>query len=174
MEHLRYPIGRYSFEGMNSEQQEKWIAEIERLPAALREAVAGLNDEQLDTPYRLGGWTVRQVVHHIADAGLNCFSRFKLALTESNPTIKPFDEEGWADTSDSLKASPELSLIIVEGLYARWSLLLRSMDRTQFEKQFYHPERGSQLKLSYFLGFVAWHGKHHVAHITSLRERMHW
>ncbi|GKU78499.1 YfiT family bacillithiol transferase [Paenibacillus sp. L3-i20] len=174
MEKLRYPIGRYTFEGMNEVQKDKWITEVEKLPAQLKLAIDGLTEEQLDTAYRLEGWTVRQVVHHIADASINCFSRFKLALTEENPTIKPFNEEGWAITADSLDASPEISLLIIDGIYARWALLLRSMDRAHFEKQFYHPERGSQLKLSYFLGFVAWHGKHHVAHITSLREKMDW
>lgn len=174
MEQMRYPIGRYNFEGMTTAQKDKWIAELEKLPAQLKAAIAGLSAEQLDTPYRLGGWTVRQVVHHIADAGINCFSRFKLALTESNPTIKPFDEERWATTSDSMAAHPEVSLLIVDGIYARWTLLLHSMERSDFEKQFYHPASGNQMKLSYFLGFVAWHGRHHVAHITSLRERMDW
>lgn len=172
MEQLRYPIGRYSFDGMTTAQKDIWIREVEALPAQLRAAIKGLSDEQLDTPYRTGGWTVRQVVHHLADAAMNCFSRFKLALTESNPTIKPFNEESWAETPDSLIVPPEVSLAIVEGIYTRWTVLLRSMERSDFEKQFYHPEKGSQIKLSWFLGFVAWHGRHHVAHITSLRDRM--
>ncbi|MHA6484596.1 YfiT family bacillithiol transferase [Paenibacillus sp. strain BS8-2] len=174
MEQLRYPIGRYQFEGMNSAQRERWISEIEALPGQLRAAIDGLDAEQLDTPYRTGGWTVRQVVHHLADAGMNCFTRFKLALTESNPTIKPFHEERWAETSDSLKAPPELSVAIIDGLYSRWTLLLHGMEKSSFDKEFYHPERGMQIKLSYFLGFVAWHGRHHVAQITNLRERNEW
>ncbi|MEK3884416.1 YfiT family bacillithiol transferase [Paenibacillus sp. PL2-23] len=174
MEQLRYPIGKYSFEGMTAAQQREWIREVEALPALLKAAIEGLDDEQLDTPYRTGGWTIRQVVHHVADAAMNCFSRFKLALTENNPTIKPFNEEGWAETEDSLKVAPEVSLAIVDGVHRRWSVLLHAMERSDFDKQFYHPEKGSQLKLSWFLGFVAWHGKHHVAHITSLRERMDW
>lgn len=174
MEQLRYPIGRYQFEGMNNAQRDKWIAEVEALPAGLRAALDGLNDEQLDTPYRRGGWTIRQVTHHLADAGMNCFTRFKLALTESNPTIKPFDEGPWSELPDVMKAPPEVSLAIIDGLYARWSLLLRGMEREQFEREFYHPEQGMQIKLSYFLGFVAWHGRHHLAHITNLRERMEW
>ncbi|RIX49932.1 putative metal-dependent hydrolase [Paenibacillus nanensis] len=174
MDQLRYPVGTYTFEGMTAAQQDKWIREVAELPGQLRSAIEGLTDEQLDTPYRTGGWTVRQVVHHLADAAMNCYTRFKLALTESNPTVKPFDEEGWAGTADSLDAPPGLSLMIVDGVYARWELLLRSMQRADFEKQFYHPGMGKQLKLSYFLGFVAWHGRHHVAHITSLRERMNW
>lgn len=174
MDKLRYPIGRYSFEGMTNKHREQWIADIERLPGQLRAALADLDEEQLDTPYRSGGWTVRQVAHHLADASMNCFSRFKLALTENNPTIKPFNEERWAETADSLQASPEISFAIVEGIYTRWVLLLRSMQPADFEKMFYHPEKGSQIGLAYFLGFVAWHGRHHVAQITSLRERKDW
>ncbi|MBD2871455.1 YfiT family bacillithiol transferase [Paenibacillus arenilitoris] len=174
MDKLRYPIGRYSYEGMTVKQRELWIADVENLPAQLKAALAGLDEEQLDTPYRSGGWTVRQVVHHIADAAMNCYSRFKLALTESNPTIKPFNEERWAETADSLHASTELSVAIIEGIYARWTLLLRSMQASDFDKMFYHPEKGSQIGLAYFLGFVAWHGKHHVAQIASLRERKDW
>lgn len=171
MDKLRYPIGRYAYEGMTAKQKDEWIADIERLPGQLRQALEGLNDEQLDTPYRSGGWTARQVAHHLADASMNCFSRFKLALTEKNPTIKPFNEESWAETADSLNASPQVSLAIVEGIYARWVLLLRSMERADFDKQFYHPEKGSQIGLAYFLGFVAWHGKHHVGHINIVKER---
>lgn len=174
MDQMRYPIGTYTFEGMTAAQKDKWIREVAELPGQLRASIDGLTEEQLDTPYRTGGWTVRQVVHHIADAAMNCYTRFKLALTESNPTVKPFDEEGWAGTADSLEAPPELSLMIIDGVYARWELLLRSMERSDFDKQFYHPGMGKQLKLAYFLGFVAWHGRHHVAHITSLRERMDW
>lgn len=174
MDQLRYPIGRYEFEGMTTQQCERWISEIERLPAKLKAALEGMDDSQLDTPYRKGGWTVRQVVHHIADAAMNSFARFKLALTENNPTIKPFDESKWAETADSLNTSPTLSIVIIEGLYERFAVLLRSLDRSDFEKQFYHPEVGSQFALAYFLGFVAWHGNHHVAHIASLKERMGW
>ncbi|WP_028611124.1 YfiT family bacillithiol transferase [Paenibacillus harenae] len=174
MDKLRYPIGRYSYEGMTAKQREQWISEVERLPGQLKAALEGLDDDQLDTPYRSGGWTVRQVTHHIADAAMNCFSRFKLALTEPNPTIKPFNEERWAITADSLQASPSVSLAVIEGIYARWVLLLRSMEPADFDKMFYHPEKGSQIGLAYFLGFVAWHGRHHVAQITSLRERNDW
>lgn len=174
MEQLRYPNGRFQFEGMTTVQMEKWIGEVEKLPAELRAAIDGLSDEQLDTPYRTGGWTVRQVVHHIADASMNMFSRFKLALTESNPTIKPFNEDRWVATADSERAAPELSLVIIDGLHARAALLLRSMERADFEKQFYHPEKGSQMKLSLLLAYMAWHGRHHAAHIASLRERMEW
>jgi len=174
MDKLRYPIGRYVYESMTAKHREQWITDMEKLPEQLKAVLNELDDEMLDTAYRLGGWTVRQVVHHIADAAMNSFSRFKLALTESNPTIKPFDEELWASTADSLQASPDLSVAIVEGIYSRWVMLLRSMSQSDFDKMFYHPGKGSQIKLSYFLGYVSWHGKHHVAHIRHLRDRMEW
>lgn len=174
MDQLRYPIGKFMFEGMTPQQRERWIEELEQLPAQLKLAIKGLDDEQLDSPYRTGGWTIRQVVHHVADASMNSFSRFKLALTESNPTIKPFKEDGWANTADVLEAPTDTSIAIVEGIYSRMSLLLRSMEGQDYLKQFYHPEKGSQVGLAYFLGFVVWHGKHHIAHITNLRERMGW
>ncbi|CAM4285234.1 putative damage-inducible protein DinB [Paenibacillus endophyticus] len=174
MDKLRYPIGRYSFEGMTNKHREQWIIDIERLPGQLSAALAELDDEQLDTSYRSGSWSVRQVAHHLADASMNYFSRFKLALTENNPTIKPFNEERWAETADSLQASSAISLSIVEGIHARLVLLLRSLETADFDKMFYHPEKGSQIGLAYFLGYVAWHGKHHVAQITSLRERKDW
>ncbi|REK76388.1 YfiT family bacillithiol transferase [Paenibacillus paeoniae] len=174
MEQLRFPNGKFVFEGMSTVQMEQWINEVEKLPGELRAAIEGLDDEQLDVPYRTGGWTARQIVHHLADANMNMFSRFKLALTESNPTIKPFNEERWVITADTLNASPVTSLLIIDGLHARTSLLLRSMERPDFEKQFYHPEKGSQMKLSSLLAYMAWHGRHHVSHILSLRERMEW
>lgn len=174
MEQKRYPIGRFLFEGMTAAQQEQWIVEVEQFPHLIREAAVGLNDEQLNTPYRHGGWTVRQTVHHMADASMQCYSRFKWALTESNPTIKPFHEDGWAGLKDSVTAPPEHSLAILDGVHPRWSILLRSMGRADFEKQFYHPEQGIQIKLSAFLSFVAWHGKHHAAHIRNLREERGW
>lgn len=174
MDKLRYPIGRYSFEGMTVKHREQWIADMENLPSQLAAVLADLDENQLDTSYRSGGWTVRQVVHHIADASMNSFSRFKLALTEPNPTIKPFKEERWAETADSLNAPVHASVSIIEGIYARWVLLLRSMEAVDFEKMFYHPEKGSQIGLANFLGFVSWHGRHHVAQIRSLRERKDW
>jgi hypothetical protein len=174
MDALRYPIGRYRFEGMNAARQEKWISELEELPKVLRETISGLDDSQLDLAYRKGGWSSRQVVHHLADAIINNYSRFKLALTESNPTIKPFDEEAWAATEDGLHAPTETSISMIEGTCARWALLLRSLDRADFEREFYHPGKGRQFKLSYYLGYVTWHARHHVAHISGLRERNNW
>ncbi|MEF2248454.1 MULTISPECIES: YfiT family bacillithiol transferase [unclassified Paenibacillus] len=174
MEDLRYPIGKFAFEGMSSQQREQWINDLEQFPKLLKDAVAGLNDKQLDTPYRTGGWTIRQLVHHLADASMNGFTRFKLALTENNPTIKPFNPDSWANLIDGANASISPSLLMVEGIYVRWVQLLRSMQTTDFAKQFYHPERGSQIRLSYFLGFSAWHVMHHLTQITNAKLRKDW
>ncbi|KIL39652.1 metal-dependent hydrolase [Gordoniibacillus kamchatkensis] len=170
---LQYPIGKFKYEGADAVQLASWIADIAALPERLRAAVQGLSAEQLDTPYRPGGWTVRQVVHHVADSHMNSFTRFKLALTENNPTIKPYDEAAWAELDDGRIADPALSLALLDALHSRWTQLLRSMTPQQFERTFHHPENGPQ-PLARATGLYAWHGKHHTAHITSLRERMGW
>jgi len=139
----------------------------------LRAAVAGLRPEQLDTPYRPGGWTVRQVVHHVPDSHMNSYMRFKLALTEDEPTIKPYDEKLWAELADTPATPVEVSLTLLESMHDRWVRLLRSLQDAHFERQFRHPELGV-VRLDRNLALYAWHGKHHVAHITSLRERMSW
>lgn len=132
-----------------------------------------MNEEQLDTPYRDGGWTVRQVVHHVADSHMNAYVRFRLALTEQEPVIKPYDEAAWAELADAKDAPPEISLALIDALHNRWTRLLRSMSGADFLKQFRHPELGA-VPLEKNLALYAWHGKHHVAHITGLRERMQW
>lgn len=173
MEDLRYPIGDFSFPASTTaEQRAEWIADIEKAPALLRAAVAGLTREQLTTPYRPGGWTVHQVVHHIPDSHLNSFVRFKLALTEDNPTIKAYDEARWAQLAD-YEGDHEASLILLESLHERWVRLLRSMTDADYKRAFQHPERGP-VRLDQNLGLYSWHGRHHVAHITRLRERMGW
>jgi len=133
--------------------------------------VAGLSEPQLDTPYRPGGWTVRQVVHHVPDSHINSYVRFRLALTENEPTVKPYDESRWAELADSRTAHIETSLALLESLHERWVLLLRSLSPADFRRQFRHPELGA-VSLEKNLALYAWHGRHHVAHITSLRERM--
>lgn len=170
----RYPIGKFSFDGVvDAKQREQWISEIATQPSRLREAVAGLSDAQLDTPYRDGGWTVRQVVHHVPDSHMNSYIRFKLALTEDNPTIKPYDETAWAKLADS--ALPvEVSLRLLEAIHERWVVLLKSLKDTDFEKTFMHPQSGETLSLARTLGLYAWHGNHHIAHVTELRKRMNW
>ena len=173
-EDLRYPIGKFNLQADVTEaQRNRFIDEIAEAPSRLRRAVADLSPEQLETPYRPGGWTVRQVVHHIPDSHLNSYSRFKLALTEDEPTIKPFREDRWAELEDTRRTPVEVSLALLEALHERWVVLLRSLSAADFERTFHHPELGV-VPLSKNVALYAWHGKHHVAHITSLRERMGW
>jgi hypothetical protein len=170
MEDLRHPIGRFSFQPPSTaEQRKQWIADIEEAPAKMRAAVAGLSEEQLNTPYREGGWTVRQVVHHVPESHMNAYIRFKLALTENEPTVKPYDEAAWAETADVRETPIEVSLALLDNLHQRWVILLRSMSDADFQKQFRHPELGV-VSLEKNLALYAWHGKHHVAHITSCKR----
>lgn len=172
---LRYPIGRFRFDGETSSgMQQQWIEEIAAAPAQLRAAVVGLNASQLDTPYRDGGWTVRQVVHHVPDSHLNAYTRIKLALTEDKPTIKPYEEARWAELPDARDGDIEPSLNLLEFLHQRWLMLLRQLKPADYDRQFRHPEHGRIFKLSETLALYAWHGRHHVAHVTSLRERRGW
>lgn len=172
---LRYPIGRFSYEGaMSAKQRERCINDIASLPEELAAALNGLNEEQLDTPYRPEGWTVRQVTHHLADSHMNSFIRFKLALTEEQPTIKPYFEERWALLEDAAKASADLSLMLLSGLHDRWVYLLRSMSEEDFSRTVFHPESQKIFTLDTFLALYSWHGRHHTAHITGLRQRMGW
>ena len=170
---LRYPIGKFPrVESLTPKQRLEHIDTIAAAPAHLRAAVAGLNAQQLDTPYRPGGWTVRQVAHHVPDSHMNAFIRFKLALTEDVPTIKPYMEARWADLADA-KAPIEASLDLLEILHKRWDVLLRSIASADWSRQFRHPELGL-LTLDQNLAIYSWHGRHHAAHITALRERQGW
>ncbi|WP_276575597.1 YfiT family bacillithiol transferase [Paenibacillus sp. YPG26] len=170
---LRYPIGTFAFEGEISQaQRTEWIQDIDELPVKLREAVQGLSQDQLNLPYRDGGWTIRQVVHHVADSHMNSYIRFKLALTEENPAIKPYYEDRWAALTDSLTGDIELSLSLLEPLHRRWVILLNAMGEADYRREFYHPESKKLSRLDYSLGVYAWHGKHHTAHITALRDRL--
>jgi uncharacterized damage-inducible protein DinB len=174
MESLKFPIGKFSFpQTLTAEQRQSLIAEIAEAPARMRAAIAGLSEAQLDTPYRDGGWTVRQVIHHVPDSHMNAFIRFKLALTEHEPTIKPYDEAAWALLADVKETPVDVSLALLEALHDRWVRLLQSMSESDFKKQFRHPDLGV-VPLERNLALYAWHGKHHVAHITALRERMQW
>ena len=174
MADLRFPIGEFVFpEGIDERQRQEWIDAIAATPERLREAVAGLDDSQLDTPYRPGGWTVRQVVHHLPDSHLNSYVRFKLALTEDTPTIRPYDEKRWAELSDA-EEPIEVSLRLLETLHARWVSLLRFLSPEDYARAFLHPEFARKITLEQNLALYAWHGRHHVAHVTSLRERMGW
>ena len=174
MTDLRYPIGKFSFDDeITPEKRRQCIQQIAAAPAQLRAAVAGLSPEQLDTPYRPGGWTVRQVVHHVPDSHLNSYIRCKLALTEEEPTIKPYDEKRWAELEDVRATPVEVSLMLLESLHRRWVPLLESLAPADFARKFRHPELGA-LTLEQNIALYAWHGRHHVAHITSLRQRMGW
>jgi uncharacterized damage-inducible protein DinB len=173
-EDLRYPIGKFVPPVEIAERQrEALISEIEILPANLRKSVAKLDDEQLDTPYRENGWTIRQLVHHLPDSHMNSYARFRLALTEDSPTIKPYREDAWANLPDARSAPVELSLNLLEALHGRWVILLRAMSEDQFTRVFEHPEVG-QMSLACALALYAWHGRHHLAHIKSLRSRRGW
>jgi Mycothiol maleylpyruvate isomerase N-terminal domain. len=170
----RFPIGKFHFDSRPSADQRKLlINEIEQIPSALRAAVKGLSPQQLDTPYRDGGWTARQVTHHLPDSHMNAYVRYKLALTEDEPTIKPYAEDRWAQLSDSQSTPVEVSLMLLDSLHARWVQLLRAIKPEEWKRNFRHPEIGT-VSLEKNLALYAWHGKHHVAHITELRKRMGW
>ena len=175
LEQLKYPVGKFSFNAAADEKEVKqWISDIEQLPALLRKAVNGLNDQQLDTPYRPDGWTVRQVVHHLADSHMNAYIRFKLALTEDKPAIKPYLEKLWAEMDDSLKLPIDISLSILDPLHTRMVYVLKQVSGGQFERLVFHPESKREMSVKFLLNLYSWHGKHHTAHITSLRERNKW
>ncbi|RPH96244.1 putative metal-dependent hydrolase [candidate division KSB1 bacterium] len=171
----RYPIGEFAWAGtLTVQERREKIEVIAALPAKLRAAVAGLSDAQLDTPYREGGWTVRQVVHHLADSHMNAYVRMRLALTEDVPQVKPYDEAKWAELADARTAPIAISLTLLDGLHSRWAMLLKSLEEKDFGRTFTHPEHKNALSVDWLVAIYAWHCLHHVAHITALRERMGW
>jgi uncharacterized damage-inducible protein DinB len=173
-EAARYPAGRYHPQAqVTTQNRAQWLDELAELPDKLKQAIAGLSDEQLDAPYRAGGWTSRQVVHHLADSHMNSYMRFRHAVTEDAPVIKPYDEARWADLTDAKSAPVDSSLGILQHLHARWILLLRGFGDAEFARVFVHPERG-EVRLDTALGLYAWHGRHHVAQIVGLRKRNGW
>jgi hypothetical protein len=175
MSDLRYPIGRFDMSApITVESRAAALADLAALPAQLRAAVHGLTAAQLDTPYRPDGWTVRQLVHHLADSHMNAVTRVRLALTEQNPTIKPYDEKGWADLADSRTVAVEPSLALLEGLHERWVTLLRTLGADDFARTVVHPQHGRTMSIDTLAALYAWHGRHHVRHITALREREGW
>jgi len=175
LDKLRFPIGKFHMpEIVSRELIDSYIADISVFPELLKKEVAGLSDGQLDTTYRPEGWSIRQIVHHCADSHMNSFIRFKLALTEDSPTIKPYYEERWAELPDSNLKSLEPSLNILGGLHERWVVLLKSMDDDDLTKVFVHPEHGRRIPLLENLGIYAFHGRHHLAHITELKKRKGW
>jgi uncharacterized damage-inducible protein DinB len=170
----RYPIGRLDLRASSpAAGRPVWIDQIAALPGELDAAIAELDDARLDTPYREGGWTVRQLVHHIADSHINAYCRFRLALTETAPLIRVYDEKAWAELADARTAEPRVSQMLLHALHERWTRLLRAMREEDFERALEHPELGT-LRLHDMLRLYAWHGRHHVAHITRLRARRGW
>lgn len=171
---LKYPIGKFSYtESLSPSERQQKIDEIAKLPEELATAVTGLSGEQIDTPYRDGGWTVRQVVHHLADSHINSYVRFRLALTEEAPGITTYKVADWAELTDARSADIGISLNLLSALHQRWTILLKSMTDDDFTRSVTHPTQGLQ-GLDRYLALYAWHGRHHTAHITSLRERNGW
>lgn len=165
MENLKYPIGRFTYQPYDEAQRLVHIETIRGLPAQLRKTVAALSPAQLEQPYRPGGWSARQVIHHMADSHLNAYIRFKLILTEDTPAIKPYDEKAWAELADTANTPPEASLLILEGVHARWAALLENIKGGQWQRTCYHPERQREIPLLEFLALYSWHGRHHVGHL---------
>jgi hypothetical protein len=171
----RYPIGRFSLpDGITDAHRQSWIDDLSSTAALLADSVSGLDRVQIDTPYRAGGWTVRQIVHHVPDSHLHAYARCKLALTEDNPTITPFDETRWAELYDSHALAPEISLALIAALHERWVSLLRTLNAQAFRRTFQHPEYADPVTLDETLARYAWHGRHHAAQITSFRSRQGW
>lgn len=171
---LRYPIGTFVSKPYSEEQRAEWLADIRFLPAALENAVSNLDEAQLKTPYREGGWTVHQLVHHVADSHMNAYCRFKLGYTEDNATIRPYEEKLWAETADVESLPVNVSLTLLHALHQRLTVFLESLNVTDLDKTVYHPGQAKQLTLWQLMGLYAWHSRHHTAHITSLRERKNW
>jgi uncharacterized damage-inducible protein DinB len=173
MTDLRYPIGPFERrDHLSVEERRTMIDSIADAPRQLGAAIEGLTEEQLEIPYREGGWTVRQVVHHLADSHMNAYLRLKLALTESEPVIRPYDEAAWAKLEDSRSVAPDVSVTLLEAIHLRFVALLRSLKDEEFARTLRHPEHAGVLTIDWLVAMYAWHGRHHVAHITTLRERM--
>ena len=170
----RFPIGPFTFDpDVTPDKRQLAIAAIRETPARLRAAVTGLTPDQIETPYRDGGWTVRQVVHHVPESHMNAFVRFKLALTEDKPTIKPYEEDLWVRLPDIPRVPIETSLTLLDALHQRWNAILESMSPAQFTRPLIHPQHG-EVRLDWMLQLYAWHGRHHTAHVTALRGRNGW
>ena len=174
MEDLSFPIGKYLPQPFSEEELKERLIAILFLPNQLENSILNLDEHQIETPYRPGGWTVKQLVHHVADSHMNAFIRFKLGLTEENPTIKPYKQDAWANLNDSKIVPTNVSITLLHALHARWGALLSGVASVELERTVFHPEQNKEITLWHLLGTYAWHSKHHVAHITALRERMKW
>jgi DinB superfamily len=171
---LKYPIGEYQPQVFSKSQLQNWLTDIKFLPTILENVLLNLDEVQLQTPYREGGWTVHQLVHHIADSHMNAYIRFKLGVTENNPTIKPYDEQAWAVLNDTKILPINISITLLHALHVRWHAVVVNFTESDFEKTVFHPEQQKNITLWHLLGMYAWHGAHHVAHITELKKRKHW
>lgn len=171
---LRYPIGKYQPQPFSTKQKEEWLNDIKFLPQLLENAIVNLDEAQLLTPYREGGWTVQQLVHHVADSHMNAYCRFKLGLTEDCPTIRPYEEQLWAELNDVAHIPVNISITLLYALHTRWFSAISDLTTQQWERTVFHPEAKKEMTLWYLLGNYAWHGKHHTAHIMALRERHKW
>ena len=172
---LSYPVGKFAEpDAYTPERRRLYIEQIAALPANLRAAVAGWDDARLDEPYRPGGWTVRQLLHHVPDSHLNAYVRFKLALTEDEPTIKPYDQDRWSQMADTRVTPVEVSLALLDAVHVRWVNVLRAMSAADFQRAYFHPELGHRVPLDYALAMYAWHSRHHLAHVTELKRRKGW
>jgi uncharacterized damage-inducible protein DinB len=172
---LRYPIGKYEPKPYSQQQRDKWLLDLQMLPSDVENAVQNLDEAQLNTPYREGGWTVHQLVHHIADSHINAYMRFKLGLTEDNPTIKPYEEKLWAELEDVKILPINISITLLFALHERWVAAIKNLrDKDWQQRTVFHPEHKKEMSLWFLLGMYAWHGRHHVQHILSLREQMQW
>jgi uncharacterized damage-inducible protein DinB len=174
MEALKYPIGKYEPQPFSVMQLEEWLLEIETLPKRVEIAVTNLDEAQLQTPYRPEGWTVHQLVHHIADSHMNAYIRFKLGLSEDNPVIKPYLQKEWANMADTRNLPINISITLLFALHSRWHEVLKYISAEDWNRTVFHPEQKKEMTLWFLLGMYVWHGKHHVAHITSLRDRENW
>lgn len=174
MDKQQYPIGKYVEQPFSEKQLQEWLNDIRFLPENLEHAVLNLDEAQLETPYREGGWTVKQLVHHVADSHMNAYIRFKLGLSEENPTIKPYNQDAWAQMPDTKNLPINLSFTILHAVHRRWYEILINISTEQWNRTVVHPEYNKQMTLWYLLGMYAWHSRHHTAHINSLRERMGW
>lgn len=175
LDQLRYPIGKYNApQKIKKSEVKRWIKEIDKLPKKLKDAVKNLSDEQLDTPYRQGGWTIRQVIHHLADSHMNSYTRLKLALTEENPTIKPYEQAKWAELTDGKTLPIKFSVDLLKNLHKRWVTILKTLDKDQLKRTFFHPDKQRNIPLDEFIGLYAWHSNHHLAHIENLKKTKGW
>jgi hypothetical protein len=170
----RYPIGKYEPQPYSPQQKDKWLLDLQLLPSDLENAIHNLDEVQLQTAYREGGWTVHQLVHHIADSHMNAYIRFKLGLTEDNPTIRTYDEKLWVELNDVKILPVNISITLLFALHERWFAAVKNLSEAEWKRTVFHPEHKKELTLWFLLGLYAWHGRHHVHHILSLREQKQW